>query len=293
MALEDFDTEDGIEAQLQRPAAPVAPPAAAPARKPLHPDDEDLFDFPVIEMQLEAEAAKRPAAASAPAPAKAAAPSAPAPAPAKPVAESVPAARTPAPAPGPLAAKAPGSAARPQEKDVAKAAQLVEDIEEVLVESARPRGRARRLQGPSPLTLVGIALLVLTNALGLFFLWRTSHSFQTGVQAMNEQFAETLRRQTRMQSQPEAVQGPSQGSAPADRASAPVPLEAFELSALRMAREEIQAGEYAAARRRLSRLLAAADRIEAEKRGEIEAQASFLLASTYRKQAEVAREKRP
>jgi len=60
-----------------------------------------------------------------------------------------------------------------------------------------------------------------------------------------------------------------------------------------MAREEIQAGEYADARRRLSRLLAVADRIEAEAREDIEAQASFLIASTYEKQAEAAREKAP
>jgi hypothetical protein len=113
---------------------------------------------------------------------------------------------------------------------------------------------------------------------------------------MNEQFAETLRRQTLMQSQPDAAQGSPHGAAGgagAHGSSAPVPLEAFELSALRMAREEIQAGEYADARRRLARLLAVADRIEAEEREEIEAQASFLIASTYRKQAEAAREKSP
>jgi hypothetical protein len=107
---------------------------------------------------------------------------------------------------------------------------------------------------------------------------------------MNERIVETLRQQSAQQVQPEPSPRPAAAGA---GTQAPVPLEAFEKTALQMAREEIQAGEYAAARRRLSRLLATADRIEAEAREDIEAEASFLLASTYRKQAEAAREKSP
>jgi len=279
MALDDFDTEDDARAQTMKalPApmaapvvAPVVAPVAASAGKASGSEDEDLFDFPVIEMKLEDEPAKKPAA---PAAAKPAAPA--------------PSAAKPAPAP----AKAATPEARPQEKkDVAKAAQLVEDIEQVLVSDRLPHKREKRLQGPSALTLVGIAVLLLTNVVGLFFLARTSESVEDGVQAMNRRFAESLRLQSQAQSQPAPV--PQQGTKAGD-AGAQTPLEAFELTTLQMAREEIQAGEYAAARRRLSRLLAAADRIEVESRADIEAQAAFLVAATYRKQAEAAREKLP
>jgi len=242
MALEDFDDYDSLKPVL--PPAKVEPPAPEPA--PANPEVEDLFDFQEIETQLVAEVQPTPVEAP----------------PEAPVAS--------APAPEPLPEPAP-------EPELAAAAQLVEDIEEVLVE---------RREQPSMLALAGIAALVLTNVLGLLFLWRTTQSVQSGVQAMNEQFVETLRRQAL------SSPAPAAGSAHA-AAEAPAPLEAFEKSALHMAREEIQAGEYAAARRRLSRLLAVADRIEAEERADIEAQAAFLIASTYRKQAEAAREKAP
>jgi hypothetical protein len=263
MALDDFDSLD---------SKPPAPPPAA-AKRPANPDDEDLFDFPVVEMQLETDTARKPAP-----PAPLTVPAAKAPA-APPPAAAAPA---PAAAPSPTHAPAPAPAPAKPAADVAKAAQLVEDIEEVLTEKSKPRKRAPALRGPAPLTLVGIGALLLTNVLGLVFLWHTSDSLQAGVQAMNQRMVESLRRQSAQLVQPEPAPRPA-AAGPA--AQAPVPLEAFEKTALQMAREEIQAGEYAAARRRLSRLLATADRIEAE--------ASFLLASTYRKQAEAAREKSP
>ncbi len=311
MALEDFDTHDSAEREVAKPAAvpvPKQPTAYIPAsaRKPANPEDEDLFDFPVVEMKYEADASKRPEAPAAAAAAATAATAAAAPATAKPAAPAAPAAAAapaakPAQAAKPSAAakepaKEPGKAAaataRPQEKkDVAQAAQLVEDIEQVLGADGKAPKRARRLQGPSPLALAGAAALVLTNVLGLFFLWRTTQSYQNGVQAMHEKLVETLRHQTELQSQ----ETPPAGKTPAGGAATrtPASLEAFELVTLQMAREEIQAGEYAEARRRLSRLLAVADRIEAEAREDIEAQASFLIASTYRKQAEAAGEKSP
>jgi len=293
MALDDFDTEDSMQAQAVKPAlapvpalvpAPIPAPVPAPAVKVAkagkagHSEDEDLFDFPVIEMKLEAELPKKPAAGKPAAPAPAAAPAA----------KAAPVA---APAPAKETAKPASPEVRPQDKkDVAKAAQLVDDIEQVLGSERKPHKRAKRLQGPSALTLVGIGVLLLTNVFGLLFLSRTSESVENGVQAMNRRFAESLRLQSQAQSQPAPVPQPG---GKAVNAGAPAPLETFELTALQMAREEIQAGEYAAARRRLSRLLAAADRIEVGSRADIEAQASFLVAATYRKQAEAAREKSP
>ena len=275
MALEDFDTHESAESQVGKPLpkpAPVKAPvakaiAAAPAPKPLESDDEDLFDFPVVEMKLETGAAKPPAAPVAPKPA------------------------TPAKAPAPEAPKVAVAEAPPKEKQVVvQAAQIVEDLEEVLGPVEEPPARGRRLAGPSPLALAGVAALVLTNVLGLFFLWRTAQSYRSDVQAMNEKLAETLRRQGEAQSLASATDAQKKNTeAPPARAG----LENFELSTLQVAREEILAGEYAGARRRLARLLAVADRIEAESREDIEAQAAFLIASTYRKQAEAAREKSP
>jgi len=311
MALDDFDTHESAESQIGKPAprpvpAQAAKPAvvakpviAAPEPKSLDPDDEDLFDFPVVEMKLEAGApvaaptpARTPAPVVTPAAKKPAAPAA-----QKPVAPPAPA-PTPqvAPAKEPVPATARAVAAEPKlqeqqdKQDVAQAAQIVEDLEQLLGSDDEPRAPVRRLNGPSPLALAGVAALVLTNVLGLFFLWRTAQNYQSSVQAMNEKLAETLRRQGDAQSQAAAAEAQKKsGDAPRPTAV----LESFELSTLQVAREEILAGEYADARRRLSRLLAVADRIEAESREDVEAQAAFLIASTYRKQAEAAREKSP
>jgi hypothetical protein len=292
MALEDFDTQETSASQVGKPAprpvpakpavvakpvvAAAAAPAPAPAPKAQNSDDEDLFDFPVVEMKLEASA---PVAAPAPAPAaKKPAP----PAPVKPV--------VPVAAPAPAPAKEPVAAPVQEKKDIAQAAQIVEDLEEVLGAGVEPVAPSRPRKLPSPLALAGVAALVLTNVLGLFFLWRTAQTYQNGVQAMNEKLAETLRRQGEAQSLALAADAQHKTSEPPRPAAG---LETFELSTLQVAREEIQAGAYSDARRRLARLLAVADRIDAASREDVEAQAAFLIASTYRKQAEAAREKSP
>ncbi len=321
MALDDFAPQGSTPVPLATATAKKAPSA----------EDEDLFDFPVIEMKFESDGDKKRPAEPAPAAAAAAqasvtstdeaAPKPPAPAQAAPAAKApTPVAKAAAPAPAPKSEAAPVKAsttispkpalapkdaqAKPaagetrakskDKQDVAKAAQLVSDIEQVLVSDGKGRKRAPALGTPSLLTLAGIGALLLVNLGGLAFLWRSTQTFQSGVSAMNDQLVHALQVQALTQGQAAQTQAPQTGAHdPHASSGSNAPLEAFEETALGLAREEIQAGEYAAARRRLSRLLAAADRIEAEKRGEIEAQASFLLASTYRKQAEVAREKRP
>jgi hypothetical protein len=60
--------------------------------------------------------------------------------------------------------------------------------------------------------------------------------------------------------------------------------------ALEVARAEIAAGQWSSARRRLQRLLASVDRIEAPRRETIAMQAEFLCADSYRRAAESARE---
>lgn len=308
MALDDFAPQGST------------PVPTAPAKKPAPNEDEDLFDFPVLEMKFESEGEKKPAAAPAPAAAAAAAPAASAASASAPEAAgkpgasaSAPAAAKTAPLPAPKAeaasvktsaASAPKSAAKDgaskgagepksKGKDVAKAAQLVSDIEEALVSDGRARGSRKSPFGaPSLLVLAGLGALLLVNLGGLLFLWRSTQTFQSGVSAMNDQLVHALQVQALTRNEP-APDAHAPAALTRSEHGASTPLESFEETTLGLAREEIQAGEYAAARRRLARLLAAADRMGAEEREEIEAQAAFLFASTYRKQAEAAREKQP
>jgi len=317
MALDDFDTHDSAPAPAPEPSkAPATAPVVAAAKKPASAEDEDLFDFPVVEMKFETDGAKRQPAASAPAAADpvatktAPAASSPAavvtPAPvAAPAAKAATPAASSAPAPAPIAkpaatkdaSKGTSGPVKSAEKDVAKAAQLVEDIEQVLGSDGKPR-KTKRLQGPSPLALAGIGALVLTNVLGLYFIWHTTQTFQTGVQAMNQQLKVSLLQQGLLQNQPAPSGSAEHGDAGSQQggtgpARGKLPLEASEKTTLQMAREEIEAGDYSSARQRLSRLLAVADRIETDVREGIEAEAAFLIANTYRKQAEAAAEKTP
>ena len=297
MALDDFDDHDSTPAA----ATPAAAQASAPARKPGVPEDEDLFDFPVLEMKFESEAEKKPAplpvqvappaavaTAAAPAPVSTAAPTA---TPAKPAASAAsPKAAPAAAASAPAKPAAAAESVKNPGKDVAKAAQLVQDIEDVLGADGKPQKRRRQLAGPSPALLVGLGVLLLSNIGGLLFIWNSTQSFQSNVSAMNDKLTHALQVQALTVGQPEtASEHAPHGTQPSG-----APLEGFEFSALRMAREEIQAGEFSAARKRLARLLAVADRIpEAEQREEIEAQAAFLVASSYRKQADSGRRERP
>src|SRR6187399_145050 len=139
MALEDFDTQENAESQIGKPASRPAPakpavaapaPAPAPAPKALLDDDEDLFDFPVVEMKLESSA---PVAAQ-----KLVSPVATKPVAVKPVAP-------PAPAPAPVVAPV------QEQQDIAQAAQIVEDLEQLLGADEAPPAPVRRWKGPSPL----------------------------------------------------------------------------------------------------------------------------------------------
>lgn len=303
MALDDFSDLDSTPAPAASAHAPAIAAAPAPGKKPAPSEDEDLFDFPVLEMKFEPLAERKPAIApaAAPVPIAAAAAAPAAAAPAKPAPKPVPAPTAPTPvATKPVApkenAKSAPAEAKPGEKDVAKAAQLVQDIEQALVSDGKKRKRTLQLQGPSSATLLCIGLLLLTNVGGLFLVWRSTQSFQSSVSATNQQIVHALQVQSLTAGQGASSSGTStQGSQhePHVAQSGTAPLEAFERSTLEMAREEIQAGEFSSARKRLARLLAVADRIEADQREEIEAQAAFLVASTYRKQAETAREKSP
>jgi ABC-type multidrug transport system fused ATPase/permease subunit len=68
-------------------------------------------------------------------------------------------------------------------------------------------------------------------------------------------------------------------------------LEAYEDTALRLAQREIELGRHNDARVRLQRLLARIDAVDAARRADVEAQASFLVAQSLQAQADLKRSK--
>jgi len=264
-----------------------APSGVRPApKRPVAPEDEDLFDFPLVEMSLDAElpVEARPAPAAA--------------------------------ASAPASSATPSSATRGAEVEdlaaVRQAEELIEHIEGSLAEELEPQPAPRRspqrarlaVGASSPLVLLGGMLLL--NLLTFGFLWFVSNNFRSGLEALRDELLVVTRSapaspvqaaESHVAAPVAVVQQPLQPAPPApgpanDAAAAkpaPVasahPLAAFEETSLTLAAQEVRSGDFAAARQRLSRLLALADRIDASVRGDIEARARFLIAESYRAQA--------
>lgn len=319
-----------------------------PAQASSAAEDEDLFDFPVIEMTLEgtrtverrtvAEAsapAPRPSAPAAPAapipqaaPAHASSPlssaahaHAPAKSPTPPVHASAPQA-TAAPASAPKVAAAPVTTPAPaaqsaatntaRARDVAQAADLIDDLETVLEEpideprsrlGRKPAGGIQRVllnNGSPSMLLVGMLAL---NLLTFGFFWLTSNNFRDGIDGLRDELLLASHGNTPGPVPPAPVRTGSESATSTpppehvnDTAPAPVhdttpttqpahPLEAFEQTTLSLAAQEVKDGEFVAARKRLYRLLALADRIDASLRDDVEARARFLIAQSYEAQA--------
>ncbi|MBI5362988.1 MAG: hypothetical protein HZA53_07395 [Planctomycetes bacterium] len=307
-----------------------APGTKTVARQNAAPEDEDLFDFPVIEMVLEGETLPErhtvgevaaPAASVVPAPTK--------PAPA--VAAATPAPTAAAPAPAPKQPALPKNAPSKQ-AEVEQAAELIDGLEEVLddeLEHSRLARRGKR-RAPvvtamgSPMAMLGGMLLL--NLLTFGFFWYTSHNFRDGLEALRDDLLLATRSNAASRND---VPHDSAPSVPTPQAHAPIepgahvdpkldegavgnehvepappnaehgadtkesahPLAAFERTTLELARQELQTGEVLSARKRLHRLLALADRMDPELKSDVEARARFLVAESYRAQA-ATKEKR-
>lgn len=299
MGLDDFATAGTMPIPLPdgRAGAPGSPAPADPVSSVA----EDLFDFPVIEMKLELEAAPVKAGAS-PSPA-ATAPASPA---ARPIADPVPVKPSAAGAKvtaHPVAKEKP----KPNLKDEPKndrSARAGADAKapsaKVPVEPGHPRAtkiRARKIGSPSPAGTTSLLLgaMLLLNGGVFFFFWHTSRSFRVGLEDLRNDLAVTAHDLRIAATRPIAVQAapPSQPVAVASEKSEsivkkdnPTPLDAFERTSLDLASQEIEAGECAAARKRLYRLLAVADRIDADLRADIEARARYTIAGSYSAQRE-------
>lgn len=246
-------------------------------------ENEDLFDFPLIEMTLEGLQERTPGSGAgarsgsaqptptAPLPAKAASPSqvspaaasvepppvAPKPALPKPAATSQP--KPTAPAPVPIAAVMAASVEPPP-------------VEEV----APPPPRRSRVRG----IRIALILLLALNATGFWFLWRTHSTFGAGLDGLRAELDDAALRLERARRDVERGVGVMPGSLGLEA------IDALERTALELATNEIRAGEYGSARRRLNRLLVRAERMSPGLRAEIEPRAAFLVAHSYHDEAQ-------
>ena len=175
-----------------------------------------------------------------------------------------------------------------------------------------PARRRRALVLPSTPALAAVSAILLANAIVFFASWKSNRDFRAGLESLRQELgyrgatptqaaerapiADPPETASARPHEPVAVDpvapAPAPAPAPTTRASAepPVPLETFERTALAIARQEIESGRFGAARQRLQRLLAVVDRVEASVRPDVEAEAAFLVADSYRAQAEARRE---
>lgn len=149
-----------------------------------------------------------------------------------------------------------------------------------------PRPRRAR-----PALLIGaLVVLFALNGVGFWYLWHTRVSLGAGLEGMRTELDDAARRLERARRETAARGGTE---VPADE---PVELErirALERSSIVVAENEIEEGEYAAARRRLQGLLARADSIPSSLRAEIEPRATFLIARSYLDEARARRGEKP
>lgn len=252
--------------------------------------DEDLFNFPVIELTPEGlrDASAIAAAAEAEAKAKADA------AKAAEAAKTAAAATTAAPLPSkdkpatasgatpllnvtPAAAPPKGLVASKEARDAAAAAATVTTVVEA------PGSRWK-------LVFAALGVLLVVNVAGLLFLYRSNASFGAGIEDLRSELGDATHRLERAREDMRERSSSDTGTNPY---SIEDTVDAIERQALALAVTEIDTGDYGTARRRLYRLLAQADRMPPGLRAEIEPQATYLIAKSYyvegEKRAEVLR----
>jgi len=130
----------------------------------------------------------------------------------------------------------------------------------------------------SPLAAALLAAVVLVNLVLMFVAWRSVATVKQFVLDVGHDVADTtseLKAESTHRSREAAFESqPVFGALP----------EGYRT--LEIAKERMQRGEHARARRMLYGLLSVIDRIDQPARGEVEAQAGFLIADSYRIEAE-------
>ena len=141
------------------------------------------------------------------------------------------------------------------------------------------RRRAGSEQRRPPLLLVGaLVILFVSNAAGFWYVWSTRTSFGAGIEDLRTELDDASKRLERARREVAAQAGTAVLT---DEQIELARVSALERSSVAMAENEIFSGEYGAARRRLNKLLAQADRMSASLRAEIEPRATYLLAKSY------------
>jgi hypothetical protein len=147
------------------------------------------------------------------------------------------------------------------------------------------RPRLTRMRG---LRLAVIMLLGL-NATGFWFLWRTHSSFESGLDTVRAEIDGAAMRLERARRETMERGSASFSGGGTDMEA----IEALERTALDLAANEIRAGDYGAARRRLSRLLVRAERMAPGLRAEVEPRAAYLIARSYHDEAQARKGTQP
>jgi len=130
-----------------------------------------------------------------------------------------------------------------------------------------------------PLMLVAsLVLLFGLNAAGFFYLWKTRVTFGAGIEEMRTELDDASKRLERARRETSAQASTAILSEDEVEIAR---INALERSSIVMAENEIFGGEYGAARQRLYKLLAEADRMNKSLRAEIEPRATYLIAKSY------------
>lgn len=223
-------------------------------------DDEDLFHFPPVELTL---AGLRDASI-----------------PDAPVSVSTlasVAAPLPRESSTPLRAQSPSTVNTPPPPTFKHVAPV--DTRTASVPISHPPADVPGPRHKGPLLLVAaLVVLFASNAAGFWYVWRTRTSFGAGIEDLRTELDDASKRleRVRREAAAKAVSAPL-----SDEQRELARVNALERSTITMAENEIFGGEYAAARIRLNKLLAQADRMNAGLRAEIEPRAAYLLAKSY------------
>lgn len=132
----------------------------------------------------------------------------------------------------------------------------------------------------SPVAAVMLAAIVLVNVTLMLFAWNSVQSVKQLVLDVSHDVADTtneLRAESTRRNRSTALESePVFGALP----------EGYRT--LEIAKQRMERGEHARARRMLYGLLSVVDRVEQPARAEVEAQASFMIADSYRLEADAS-----
>lgn len=199
----------------------------------------------------------------------------------------------------------PATDSDPVDRDPGPALDDPEPLRERAGTNLKPR--ARRPQAPAGKRLSSRTLLpiiaasIVLNLVLVALAWNARAAFRDNVESFRSDMLETFSQLTlaREPDRPEVVEArspvevevvePAQVDSEQTAQTQPTPTSTEEIQ-LRVARDSIENGEFGLSRKQLYRLLAQTDRSVNPDISELEAEAQFLIADSYRLQALALRE---